>query len=139
MNKRKDVLVPKATDQTTIKQVADLWVKLQRAKKDIATEIEAVETVLRAHVDETGADRIGILTTYQKAKPAALVCTNEKLDLARQKEALMNELIDSEYIKHTLDITGIHKAAPYEKIVERALLKCKLATVQDTETYFKAP
>jgi hypothetical protein len=139
MSKKKDVQVPRAEDMTTPEQLADLWVKLQRAKKDVATEIEVVETALRGHVEETGADRIGVLTVYSKAKPAALVCTNEKLDLARQKDALMEELMDSEYIKRSLDVTGIHKAAPYEKFLERALTKYKLATVQETENYFKAP
>jgi hypothetical protein len=127
------------TTPTTPEQLAKLWVKLTRAKKDIALELEAIETALRGHVNETGEVRIGVVTAFRKMKPANLALINDKYEIGRQKEALLAELEGTDYVKMSLDVTGIHKAAPYEKIVERALTKCKLATIQEEEWYFKAP
>lgn len=131
--------IAKPTDLAdTPEQLASIYIKLKAAQKDVATEIDLIETALRGYVNETGEVQIGALTAYRKVKPAALALTNDKYELGRQQEALLAELEDSDYVKRSLDVTGIHKAAPYEKIVKRALAKCKLATVQEQEWYFKA-
>lgn len=120
------------------RKLSEKWLAAQRDIKELEAVKSSIEQSLREYVRETGETTLGNVLAYERAKPVKLECyaTNKKLD------DVAPFLLDAEgvqdYVKRSLDTTGIARDYDKNALLRQALAEWKVRpAAQDSEIYFK--
>jgi RNA-binding protein YhbY len=130
-------------DTTTIssaqaRRLSEKWLDTVKTLKELEEQKKQIEASLKEYVTETGVKTIGNLMAYTRSSAAKLECyaTNKKLDDV--VPFLLSHTEIEDYVKRSLDTTGIVNDYSKNPVLKSVLQAYKVRPSEpETNIYFK--